>query len=309
MVYDDLVARLNDRGYTNWLKASRCLVIVKDALHPFINGRMRDFHGGLLELGPRLRSPCASSCQPRGNQLVRVCAGCSQWQREILKHQRWPTTTINWDNCSPPSWRTNHWELAKAYMPRGQGKVKADKFDASALLNLINHCDCFSFVEPKPVMEMIKSRNKLMHSSQFNVSDEWMRNFRTTLNNFVKLFSQVTDMTTAQYQIIQMLTVDLSIRVSGWDQRDCAYAAEIPLPSEDMQETSVELISQWEAELLEESLTGLLHAAAAEDDTVTMEAEQLVRLRDFLQANPDLAERFPAELQALTALQARGEAY
>ncbi|KAM9844908.1 uncharacterized protein CXorf38 homolog isoform 2-T2 [Aulostomus maculatus] len=259
MVYDDLVARLNDRGYTNWLKASRCLVIVKDALHPFINGRMRDFHGGLLELGPRLRSPCASSCQPRGNQLVRVCAGCSQWQREILKHQRWPTTTINWDNCSPPSWRTNHWELAKAYMPRGQGKVKADKFDASALLNLINHCDCFSFVEPKPVMEM--------------------------------------------------LTVDLSIRVSGWDQRDCAYAAEIPLPSEDMQETSVELISQWEAELLEESLTGLLHAAAAEDDTVTMEAEQLVRLRDFLQANPDLAERFPAELQALTALQARGEAY
>lgn len=40
-------------------------------------------------------------------------------------------------------------------MPRGQGKVKgADQCDASALLNLINYCDRFQFVDPKFVREV-----------------------------------------------------------------------------------------------------------------------------------------------------------
>ena len=40
-------------------------------------------------------------------------------------------------------------------MPRGQGKVKgAHQCDASALLNLINYCDCFRSVDPKFVREV-----------------------------------------------------------------------------------------------------------------------------------------------------------
>lgn len=44
----------------------------------------------------------------------------------------------------------------QAFMPRGQAKVKgADKFDAPALLNLINYCSYFSSVDPKVVREVI----------------------------------------------------------------------------------------------------------------------------------------------------------
>lgn len=40
-------------------------------------------------------------------------------------------------------------------MPRGQGKVKgAGQCDASALLNLINYCDCFQSVDLKFVREV-----------------------------------------------------------------------------------------------------------------------------------------------------------
>lgn len=40
-------------------------------------------------------------------------------------------------------------------MPRGQGDVKAaDQCDASALLNLINYCDCFRSVDLKCVREV-----------------------------------------------------------------------------------------------------------------------------------------------------------
>lgn len=43
----------------------------------------------------------------------------------------------------------------QAYMPRGQADVKAAaQCDASALLNLINFCDCFHSVDLKCVREV-----------------------------------------------------------------------------------------------------------------------------------------------------------
>ncbi|KAF6718386.1 uncharacterized protein FQA47_019359 [Oryzias melastigma] len=91
-------------------------------------------------------------------------------------HHRNPDGSINWANCSPPLWRTDHWELAKAYMPRGQAQVRgADQCDASALLNLINYCKWFCAGDPKSARQVIQCRNELMHSSEFRVKDEWMK--------------------------------------------------------------------------------------------------------------------------------------
>ncbi|XP_059200932.1 uncharacterized protein CXorf38 homolog isoform X1 [Centropristis striata] len=305
MVHEELAARLNDREYTNWLKAGRCLLILKDGLHPFITHHMKVFHSDLLNQNPLLQKPCETSyCRPRGNKLLSACRVCSEWQRVILKHRRQPDTTVNWDNCVPPNWRTDHWELAKAYMPRGQAKVKgADKCDASALLNLINYCDCFRSVDPKIVREVIHLRNELMHSSELRVNDQWMRHYNTTMKKFVRQFSHLPDMASVGQQIDKMLTIDLSICVSGLDRMDSADPDGIESDSVSQWEPSADLISQWEAELLKESLQELL--AAEDDDTKTQDPEQLKRLGGFLLASRDLGERFAAELQVISSLEAK----
>ncbi|XP_059200933.1 uncharacterized protein CXorf38 homolog isoform X2 [Centropristis striata] len=260
MVHEELAARLNDREYTNWLKAGRCLLILKDGLHPFITHHMKVFHSDLLNQNPLLQKPCETSyCRPRGN---------------------------------------------KAYMPRGQAKVKgADKCDASALLNLINYCDCFRSVDPKIVREVIHLRNELMHSSELRVNDQWMRHYNTTMKKFVRQFSHLPDMASVGQQIDKMLTIDLSICVSGLDRMDSADPDGIESDSVSQWEPSADLISQWEAELLKESLQELL--AAEDDDTKTQDPEQLKRLGGFLLASRDLGERFAAELQVISSLEAK----
>lgn len=60
-----------------------------------------------------------------------------------------------------------------------------------------------------------------------------------------------------------MLTIDLSICVFGVDRLD---SAGMDAESVSEQETSAELVSQWEAELLQEVLQECLHAADEEDE-------------------------------------------
>lgn len=66
-----------------------------------------------------------------------------------------------------------------------------------------------------------------------------------------------------------MLTVDLSICVSGLDRMDSAYLDGIESDSVSQWVISGDLISQWEAELLQERLQELLRAAADEDNSDT----------------------------------------
>uniref|UniRef100_A0A3Q2XCN1 Uncharacterized protein n=1 Tax=Hippocampus comes TaxID=109280 RepID=A0A3Q2XCN1_HIPCM len=208
----ELVVRLNDKEYTNWLKAGRCLYILKDALHPYTDEQMRAFHRALLRDNPRLREQCPRSCQSGDIKLSRACGLCLQWKSEILNHHRQPGSTLNWDNCSPPAWRTNHWELAKAYMPRGQAHVNAaHQCDPSALLNLINFCDCFGSVDvhSSHVRELIRCRNDLMHSPDLHVKEAWMKKFKVVLRRFVQLFSQVPSMALAEPRLAQ---VSVSVR-------------------------------------------------------------------------------------------------
>lgn len=63
-----------------------------------------------------------------------------------------------------------------------------------------------------------------------------------------------------------MLTVDLSISVSGVDRMDSAgLLAGLESDSVNQREASAELLSQWETELLQEMLQECL-LVAAEDD-------------------------------------------
>lgn len=151
-----------------------------------------------------------------------------------------------------------------------------------------------------------------MHSCEFRVKDEWMRAYQTSLKSVVRQFRHVAQMKTVGQQIqevseifpltasecfksetrrsfcqtpsegtrfmfgdfvslfVQMLTVDLSICVSGLDRMDSTLPEEIG--SDSVHQISGDIISQWEAELLQERLQELLRAAndaAAEDDDNT----------------------------------------
>lgn len=155
MVHEELSARLNDGGYKNWLKAGYCLLKLREGLHPFTDTEMRSFHGNLVTRNPGLRRPCRSGCRPKGNQLYSVCVVCTEWRNMILRHHTNPRGVVNWGNCRPPLWNQDHWELAKAYMPRGQAGVKgAELCDASALLNLLNFCSHFNYVDQHCVREV-----------------------------------------------------------------------------------------------------------------------------------------------------------
>ncbi|XP_028328661.1 uncharacterized protein CXorf38 homolog isoform X2 [Gouania willdenowi] len=310
MELTELCYRLNDGGYKNWLKAGRCLVILKEGLHPFTDRHMRDFHGFLLHHNAVLHNTCGTSCRPRANKLPSLCTACSEWQKVILKHHREPGATIHWNNCFPPDWRTHHWELAKAYMPRGQAKVqRADQCDAAALLNLIHFCKGFHSVDPTLVREVIRFRNELMHSSDLRMTDKWMSHFQNTVKLFVEQLSSVPQIEAVGRQIDEMLNLDLSICVYGEDHLDSSGLLDkVVYESASQSQPNADLIIQWEAELLQETLQEFLHTSAAdgddeeEDTAKTLDTGRLKQLGGFLESSKDLGERFSTELQVINSL-------
>nr|XP_006639001.2 PREDICTED: uncharacterized protein CXorf38 homolog [Lepisosteus oculatus] len=158
MVHEELSARLNDIGYKNWLKAGYCLLKLRDGLHGFVNNETKTFHGRLIDKNPVLRRgyTCRHGCRPTGNQLHSVCGLCEEWKKEILRHHSYRAAIINWGNCKPWLWPAQHWEVAKAYMPRGQAaSAGPGQCDAAALLNLLGCCDHFSFLDQQQVREIL----------------------------------------------------------------------------------------------------------------------------------------------------------
>ncbi|KAM9428077.1 uncharacterized protein CXorf38 homolog [Salvelinus alpinus] len=288
MVHEELSARLNDGGYKNWLKAGYCLLKLREGLHPFTDTEMRSFHGNLVTRNPGLRRPCRSGCRSKGNQLYSVCVVCTEWRTVILRHHTNPRGMVNWGNCRPPLWNQDHWELAKAYMPRGQAGVKgAELCDVSALLNLLNFCSHFNYVDQHCVREVIRCRNELMHSCEMRVCDQWMRRYQVSIQQLLQQFTHLPEVAAAGQQILEMLAVDLSVLVPGVDRVDGSV-------SEGLEPES---ISQWETDLLRERLQELL------TDTDTQDTEELLRLRDFLLANRDLSDQFSSELQTITSME------
>ncbi|XP_036397266.1 uncharacterized protein CXorf38-like [Megalops cyprinoides] len=308
MVHEELSARLNEVGYKNWLKAGYCLLKLKDGLHGYINNEMKSFHGIIISSNDVLQrqQQCRNNCRPNGNHLHSLCWLCEEWKREILRHHTNRTGVVNWGNCKPWLWPSQHWELAKAYMPRGQSNITgADQCDAAALLNLISFCDHFSFIDQRQVREVIRQRNELMHSSEMRVSAQWMLQYQKSLDRLLQQLQHVPEVAAARREIKEMLSVDWTICVPGADSVDGP------------EWTGLEptLVSQVEAELLREKLQELLLYTEAQTP-VGLHAQDLSELQNlqvFLRGQRDLEEQFHAELQTVrlqlqqAGIQDRGE--
>ncbi|XP_030636778.1 uncharacterized protein CXorf38-like [Chanos chanos] len=298
MVLEELSARLNEVGYKNWLKAGYCLLKVKDGLYGYLDAEMRHFHSSVIRNNDTLRRGrmCTSHCRPKGNQLQSVCPLCNEWKTEILRHHTNAMAVVNWGNCRPWLWSSEHWELAKAYMPRGLANVtRADQCDAAALLNLLNFCDHFSSINPQLVREVIRCRNELMHSCEMRVSTSWMEQYQRSVEQLLLQLRHVPEVAAAGRQIQEMLLVDLSVLVPGVDCVD----------GDQMEGAEHEFISQWETELLREFLQDVLNNAE-EGKTLTPEGmEKLKNMQQFLQDHQDLKEQFRTELQCLLSVEER----
>nr|XP_014434451.1 uncharacterized protein CXorf38 homolog isoform X2 [Pelodiscus sinensis] len=196
-----LEARLNCAEYKNWLKAGHCLLVLRDALRRFAGEQLQAFHRQLLaRLAPL--GCCRGRCRPRSKQFQSNCSVCAEWKKEILKHHTNKNGEIHWENCKPELWPSDSWELAKAYMPRGQMNISGpEKCDASALLNLFNFCNHFKGIDQKKVREVIRCRNELMHSSEMKASSLWMEEFGKKVENLLKEFQNVPEVMEASRKI------------------------------------------------------------------------------------------------------------
>ncbi|XP_030074430.1 uncharacterized protein CXorf38 homolog [Microcaecilia unicolor] len=288
----ELMARLNSVSYKNWVKGGHCLLLLKRSLEGFVGSCMETFHGSLLSHSPVLKgTECSGYCRPRGKQFQPRCPACIAWKREILNHHTQRSGDVYWGNCRPALWCSNSWELAKAYMPRGQmDKSGPEKCDAAALLNLLSSCDYFSAVNSSKVRDVINCRNELMHSSDMKVSSEWLDTFGKRIKGLIGEFQHVSEIKAVNSRIEELLASDWAVHVPDGDQMDgLSYCIETQ-------------IGEIEVELIKEKLQEIFFQTE-EHEILSEEVRCCVKkVKTFLQENKDLECHFQAELQKLDGL-------
>lgn len=299
MVLSELAARLNCAEYKNWVKAGHCLLLLRSCLQGFVGREMLAFHHGLLASAPGLspRATCRSGslCSPHARQFHPQCQVCAEWKREILKHHTNRNGDVYWGNCRPGRWPVDAWEVAKAFMPRGLAdKTGPEECDAAALLSLINSCDHF-VVDRKKVIEVIKCRNEIMHSSEMKVSSAWLRDFQMKIQNFLEEFQNIPEIVEVYSTIEQLLTSDWAVHIPEEDQRDGGeYETGIYL--------SESQVNEIEMEFLKEKLQEI-YLQAKEQEVLPEEIlNQLEMVKEFLRNNEDLRNGLTQDMQKLDSL-------
>ncbi|XP_034610230.1 uncharacterized protein CXorf38 homolog isoform X1 [Trachemys scripta elegans] len=305
MALAELAARLNCAEYKNWVKAGHCLVLLRDVLQRFAGEQLRAFHRQLLARSPaRLAPPgrlCRGRCLPRGRQFQSSCSLCTEWKKEILNHHTNRNGEIHWGNCRPWLWPSSSWELAKAYMPRGQMDISGpDKCDAAALLNLFNFCDHFSGIDQKKVREVIKCRNELMHSSEMKVSSLWLEEFEKKIQNLLKELQNVPEVMTASTRIEKLLSSDWAVYIPGEEDQPDGLEGETEVYMSGSQ------ISEIEMELIKERLKEIYLLVEEQEMLSEENLNRIQMTKNFLKDSCDLQISLQADMQRLEGLEKEG---
>ncbi|XP_036601809.1 uncharacterized protein CXorf38 homolog isoform X1 [Trichosurus vulpecula] len=299
MVLSELASRLNSTEYKNWVKAGHCLLLLRACLQGFIRAEVDAFHQRILSgapsLGPRASCSGGVRCTPRARQFQPQCELCAEWKKEILKHHTNRNGDIYWGNCKPERWPFDPWELAKAFMPRGLADKKGpEECDAVALLSLINSCDHFR-IDRKKVIEIIKCRNEIMHSSEMKVSSTWLQDFQKKIQSFLNEFRNIPEIAATSARVEQLLTSDWAVHIPGEDQLDGPESeTRIHLSESEINEIEMELLRE---KLQENYLQAEEQAVSPEEIIRNVEAMKI-----FLRNNKDLRISFEEEIQKLEDL-------
>ncbi|XP_006897589.1 PREDICTED: uncharacterized protein CXorf38 homolog [Elephantulus edwardii] len=296
MVLSELSVRLNCAEYKNWVKAGHCLLLLRSCLQDFVSREVLVFHRGLLAafpgLGPGAACRGGSRCSPRARQFQPQCQLCAEWKREILNHHINRNGDVHWGNCRPGRWPVDAWEVAKAFMPRGLADKRGpEECDAVALLSLINSCDHF-IIDRKKVIEVIKCRNEIMHSSEMKVSSMWLRDFQMKIQNFLSEFRHIPEIVSIYSRIEQLLTSDWAVHIPEEDQRD-GFECETGIYLSESQVNEVEM------ELIKEKLQEIYLQAEEQEVLPEETSMRLEMVKEFLKNNEDLRNGLKEEVQKL----------
>ncbi|XP_038658046.1 uncharacterized protein CXorf38-like isoform X1 [Scyliorhinus canicula] len=293
----ELSIRLNDEGYKNWIKAGFCLQKIRDCLLRFVNTEMEKFHQFLLRTNSVLqRESCKYFCRPAGTNFQRACSLCEEWKRELLNHHTNQNNVIYWGNCSPPLWPKYAWEVAKVYMPRGQANRQGpEKCDVAALLNLINSCDQFDFVERQKVIEIIKCRNDLMHSVEMRVSTKWLDNYRQKILELLQEFQHIPEAKAANKVIQEIASSDWQVQITETDAVDALKFTD--------EEINADVIFNAELELIREWMEELCFAVEEQEPLQIQHLNSLNTFKELLKQNKELESVLHQEVEQLYNLE------
>uniref|UniRef100_W5L863 Uncharacterized LOC103024880 n=1 Tax=Astyanax mexicanus TaxID=7994 RepID=W5L863_ASTMX len=171
----DNCARFRDEKYKNWLKAAESLYILRNSIRDFVENETETLHKTLRK---KLNSDiCNEQCDYKRCQSP-LCDTCKRWKSEILETHTGKGKGVYWINCRPYLWPKEKWEVAKVYMPRGHtDHCSFEQFDISAILNFMGSCTHFEpFVQSKDLNKVTNMRNIVMHSPEFRLDEEKMKN-------------------------------------------------------------------------------------------------------------------------------------
>ncbi|XP_051546388.1 uncharacterized protein si:ch211-91p5.3 [Myxocyprinus asiaticus] len=289
--------RFNDENYKNWLKTAESLAILRSRIQDFVEKETETYHRSLRNK-PALSLRCTNNCEYKNNKS-RLCDVCNNWKDEIEANHK-AKKTIHLENCRPHLWSIEKWEVAKAYMSRGQKQhCKFAQFDVSAILNFMNFCKHFNDIPRRFLSSVINVRNSVMHSPDMKISNEEMARYLHNVLEFAKdLEPYASDLKGIREEITQFNNI--------LDKNFCQTSQnEVDGKQEDIQSMKdIQKVLDREQQAMKEKIEDILFRFEGNPDKTAKEEPQgMNNLLDFLDQNKDLLENLGPQVTKLKEMQ------
>ena len=150
IIMTSLDERLQDGNYANWLQVAYALKCLKDGLCTVTERMMSEFQEEIRSQNNIVAVCDNESCNSKSVMHEGVdkfdCPKkvCDIFLKSIAAQHR-NKGQIFWKNCDVRQWPVKCWEIAKAYMCRGQTSANTEPAttDCAGLLQLISKCKLF----------------------------------------------------------------------------------------------------------------------------------------------------------------------
>ncbi|KAH3798101.1 uncharacterized protein LOC127839297 [Dreissena polymorpha] len=253
----------SEQEMTNWLKVWLAINITKTGLHDFVDREVHNFQTSIIQsVASNLRHPANTTCtccltanllkcptnkvcnKSKHNPVCKMhdtvskqprpCPNgiCDAFREEIIKAHRY--SGPSWNNTYAEKWASNHWEVAKCYMPP-DGYIAVNSFeetDFNGVISIILNCNIFDRMlsfsiapqHPSPSCLLTKARDigkAARHSSDCKVTSHDLQDYLLTLITFLidsKVLVNDRIAQDAARKLIQLQTESLNISVADVGQ-------------------------------------------------------------------------------------------
>ncbi|XP_052769843.1 uncharacterized protein LOC128209714 [Mya arenaria] len=246
---------INEPEDLNWLTGSRALKITKAGLRGLVeNGScnvQQNIHSSVIQAKKLTAGTTCSLCRtdnilpcptkglcsnPRNckyhnnpSNIYRPCPSniCDDFRDEIIKVHKYARPS--WKNSKADQWCTNHWEVAKCFMPPdGYHDVTSyDDTDFNGIINVMINCNEFqasmSFTidnQPNALTEARDVGRKIRHSPDLKVKDTDLADYFATLNTLLTDSKVLASDKHAQLAVIKLKQLEKDVRETRAEQRE-----------------------------------------------------------------------------------------